>query len=478
VRRLLVAPIAALAIATMLAASAQAAAPSPPFNQCPVVGSDASCALLIYVDANGQTGIAGDPSQGPYDNIEDTLIGVQNNSGFSIRSIPLAATTGKPLFGFDGDGVCTYGLTGCPFGTTGYEGPNVSFSSISADTTSGSVDFNPAIPPGGHAYFSLEESLSTVPPFDFDPGKPVPSGRKLVALGDSFSSGEGNPAFLPGTATNDDNCHRSALAFPELLAVDVTLHITSHESRACSGATRHDVVYGFQTEDSQLNHLDRQTRLVTVSVGGDDLEFGQVLKDCVTGALVRILRTHGNANCQNMPATDPGTGKQTTLDQREQSLISDLSRDSNSYCYTPNGYFPCRRRLAGLYADIAAASAPDVRIFVLLYPHLFTNDPADGGCDVGSLSKVSAANVRWLNDGVDKADKAILDEVNVAKAAGVNVTPVDPRPLFAKHGICANDPWIYGIKLRGDSPVPYSFHPNLKGQQGFETVMAAAIGPS
>ena len=37
---------------------------------------------------------------------------------------------------------------GCPFGATGYEGPGVSFSNIAADSTSGTVNFSPAIPPG------------------------------------------------------------------------------------------------------------------------------------------------------------------------------------------------------------------------------------------------------------------------------------------------------------------------------------------
>ena len=38
--------------------------------------------------------------------------------------------------------------------------------------TSGTVDFSPAIPPGGHTYFSLEEALATQPPYDLAPGPP------------------------------------------------------------------------------------------------------------------------------------------------------------------------------------------------------------------------------------------------------------------------------------------------------------------
>ena len=83
-----------------------------------------------------------DPAAPPngYDGVEDTLIGVQNNSGRPISSINLASTTAS-IFGFDQDGICdpsswpapttTNTPPGCPgpqgFGPTGYEGPGTSF---------------------------------------------------------------------------------------------------------------------------------------------------------------------------------------------------------------------------------------------------------------------------------------------------------------------------------------------------------------
>src|ERR1051325_1177216 len=80
-------------------------AQSPPFRQCPAVGVDTGCAILLVITDNGIT-VATDPSQGPFDQIEDTLIGVQNNSSQTITSLPLSATI--PIFAFDGDGLCTY----------------------------------------------------------------------------------------------------------------------------------------------------------------------------------------------------------------------------------------------------------------------------------------------------------------------------------------------------------------------------------
>jgi RHS repeat-associated protein len=143
-----------------MASAAATAAPSAPFTQCPPVGYDTSCALLADITDSGVT-ILQDPSQGPYDGVEDTLIGIVNQSSKSLGHLSLGSNT--DMFGFDGDGICSFEYTidpGCPFGSTGYEGPGTSFTEISADYSSGVVNFEPSIPPGGSAYFSLEEPLS------------------------------------------------------------------------------------------------------------------------------------------------------------------------------------------------------------------------------------------------------------------------------------------------------------------------------
>jgi RHS repeat-associated protein len=136
------------------------AAPTAPFTECPPVGIDTSCALLVDVTDSGVT-ILQDPSQGPYDSVEDTLVGLLNRSSKNLGHLSLGSNT--DMFGFDGDGICSSSYTidpGCPFGPSGYEGPGTSFTEISADLSSGVVNFEPPIPPGGTRYFSLEEPLS------------------------------------------------------------------------------------------------------------------------------------------------------------------------------------------------------------------------------------------------------------------------------------------------------------------------------
>jgi len=57
------------------------AQPAPPFNQCPPVGLDTSCRLLIVIDANGGQRVMTDNNvSATYDGADDTLIGVVNLS--------------------------------------------------------------------------------------------------------------------------------------------------------------------------------------------------------------------------------------------------------------------------------------------------------------------------------------------------------------------------------------------------------------
>ncbi len=69
-------------------------------------------------------------------------------------------TSTNNIFGFDGDGIDTYGAPSNPMDNTGYGGPKAYFTNINAGQTSGRVNFITPIPPGGTAYFSLENVLA------------------------------------------------------------------------------------------------------------------------------------------------------------------------------------------------------------------------------------------------------------------------------------------------------------------------------
>ena len=152
--------------------------PTAPFTECPAVAYDTSCGILIDITDSGVQ-ILQDPSQGPYDNDDDTLVGVLNDSSTPIGSLPLAGT--QDIFGFDGDGLCTWAANGIspaahdgfvgdqyctPAQLAGtnpqdYQGPDNTFSGIGPNNTSGTVDFDTPLAPGQSTYFSLENVLTT-----------------------------------------------------------------------------------------------------------------------------------------------------------------------------------------------------------------------------------------------------------------------------------------------------------------------------
>jgi hypothetical protein len=125
--------------------------------QCPAFGVATDCTTLITVGSGGSlTAVAG-PGGLTYDGSDDQLVGFTNNSSSSISSIFLNGN-GNPIFGFDGDGIDTFGAPGSD--PTGYGGPDSTFSSISLDATMGVVNFTTPIAPGGFTYFSLEEPFT------------------------------------------------------------------------------------------------------------------------------------------------------------------------------------------------------------------------------------------------------------------------------------------------------------------------------
>ena len=92
-----------------------------------------------------------------------------------------------------------------------------------------------------------------------------------VALGDSYSSGTGTRSYL----ADGTSCLRSVYAYPSLIASAKGYALNF---RACSGAKIADVT------DSQLSALTSSTAYVTISVGGNDAGFADVLTTCAQPA--------------------------------------------------------------------------------------------------------------------------------------------------------------------------------------------------
>ena len=173
--------------ATLIAGAASGGAGATPI--CPSIGSGSGCAYVLTVNPSGSVTIAAGASPQPYDGGgrgegDDVVVGVVNDSNAVVSSIALTGTSN--VFGFDGDGMCTYTFTspvsssysakngpnGGPSYTTtrgkttgtnpyDYEGPDNTFTNVSTSGKtagdSGTISFgSDALLPQATTFLSLE----------------------------------------------------------------------------------------------------------------------------------------------------------------------------------------------------------------------------------------------------------------------------------------------------------------------------------
>jgi lysophospholipase L1-like esterase len=257
------------------------------------------------------------------------------------------------------------------------------------------------------------------------------AGGRLLALGDSYSSGEGAGDYEPGTDTADNTCHRSRNAWPTLLTEE--RHLKALPSVACSGAILTDVLSGRPGGEperrlSQLGRINGNPDIITLTIGGNDLGFRTVLEKCIV------------ADCVSAYHRDSGD----VLDARIDALAG---------------------RLAAAYRAIQAA-APTARVVVVDYPQLF----ATGQPNCGALNRITVAEGDYLNRAIQRADIAILD---AARQAGV--TGIDVSTALQDGELTCSGPQFLNRASPQLRLLSGSFHPNADGQERIARAVAGAL---
>lgn len=227
------------------------------------------------------------------------------------------------------------------------------------------------------------------------PASAAPSS--YVALGDSYSSGTGTRSYI----NDGTDCMRSVYAYPSLIASAKGYALTF---RACSGATVSDVT------NTQLSALSTSTAYVTISVGGNDAGFANVLTECALPSWM--------SNCYGAI-------------NGARNVITNI---------LPG-------RLATLYSQIRSR-APQANVTIVGYPRIFD------GRDCSPFTWFSSTEMSRLNATAD-----LLNSVLATRASAAGFSFANPTSRFVGHAVCDSSAWINGLSW----PISESFHPNRTG---------------
>lgn len=251
------------------------------------------------------------------------------------------------------------------------------------------------------------------------------NGEQLdyVALGDSFSSGEGVPEFIASTHTTNNECHRSPHAYPVLLDQDVDYNVNLTGFRACSGAVMENVTTtGQYGEPAQISSLSSDTDLVTITIGGNNVEFSNIAYACNVDS--------GTSACINQ------------IDESNQIAASQAFSDE----------------LFETLAEVQNA-APNANVIVNGYPYILSTPGVSTYCG-WAIQAASQAEREGVEDVVDNLNSALSNH-----AAALGMVYIDPRPAFDGHYPCFPVPYLNEVTLTNyPHDLVYSYHPNQDGQ--------------
>ncbi|MFJ8015283.1 SGNH/GDSL hydrolase family protein [Streptomyces sp. NPDC096339] len=221
-----------------------------------------------------------------------------------------------------------------------------------------------------------------------------------VALGDSYSSGVGAGNYDSASG----NCKRTTRAYPALWAAAHAPQTFSFA--ACSGARTGDVLSG------QLGPLNSGTDLVSITIGGNDAGFSDVMTTCVLQSEATCVARVNQAKAY-VDSTLPGQ-----LDQVYNAI---------------------------------SGRAPSAHVVVLGYPRFY---------------KLNGTCVTGLTEGERSAINGAADYLNAAiakRAANHGFTFASVAGAFTGHEICSGDAWLHSVNWLN---IGESYHPTAAGQSG------------
>ncbi len=269
---------------------------------------------------------------------------------------------------------------------------------------------------------------------------------RWAALGDSYSAGTGASSYMG--APNPPECRRSLQTYSHRVGGGglrigdrgERISLDTPNLKACNGAKVNDMYfpqYSAGADTRQLDYVTRRTRLVTLTLGGNDVGFAPKLRSCVV------------SNCSGSPIVSGDDAAR---------LQDDLVR---------------------LYQTIRSQMRRNGLLVVMSYPAFLPN-PNDGADPQPSLTncpivnaQIDSAELRRIYEAAVLVDNAVAGAV--ARLGDPGVKFVSLVESFRGRRICSGIDWANGVNLLD---IPETFHPNDGGylEMASRLIVGAGIG--
>lgn len=308
-------------------------------------------------------------------------------------------------------------------------------------------------------------------------GEPI----SWLAAGDSFSSGEGIPRAM-------GDCQQSEQAFgpraARLLETERGATVTPVLVTACTGAVSQDFFNRVnKTHPRQADWArnvalggttDGRYDVVTLSFGGNDIDFGGVMVDCLTASTWSSIVENGQNGCSTTPEE---------MAERIANLSRGVGMAKDSGPFGKDGQ---PADLASFYAQVADEHLAEGGVLVVAgYPRLIAPSDQWGKWRNGRCGQLSAADADMIGDAAEildattkaaarKAQTLVEGERTIAYVSRLDLFDADgvSRSLCTRNGAS----WINGVSSvtwnhRKESP----YHPNEIGHLKTAERVAAAV---
>jgi lysophospholipase L1-like esterase len=280
-----------------------------------------------------------------------------------------------------------------------------------------------------------------------------------VALGDSYASGFG---LEPYSKLPVPGCFQSEIDYPHRVADALDLRLTDV---TCAGALAENVTDTPQQTardifaPPQSDALSKRTKVVTLTIGGNDLGFSSTLPQCIAASgQGPLLGDQTVANCESVFVRD---GFDALAARLEHEVLPAVERS-----------------LAAI-----AEKAPNADVVIVGYPTIFPgaeHTPA-GGCFVSPFGGTESFPFTDVDTAYFHRLQVALDEGVARLAEQRGATFVSSLDDTAANSPCAGNPdaWVSGLTFTAFSPAPVikdgGLHPNEAGVAFLAEQTTAAI---